>query len=80
MAKRILNLNSLKDEQLLDLRMSDLKLSIPDSPLTSRIEQLNSELAARDSIFDRTAGSAMIGFRPTESLASRSPSTWPILG
>ena len=47
MAKRNLNLDSLGDEQLLDLRMSDLKLSIPDSPLSPKIDQLNDELVAR---------------------------------
>lgn len=47
MAKRKLNLNSLSDEQLLDLRMSDLKLSIADSQLAPRIKQLNDELAAK---------------------------------
>ena len=48
MAKRKLNLTPLSDEQLLDLRMSDLDVSIEDSSLASRIDQLNDELAARD--------------------------------
>ena len=48
MAKRKLNLTRLSDEQLLDLRMSDLDVSIEDSSLASRIDQLNDELAARD--------------------------------
>ena len=47
MAKRKLNLDSLSDERLLDLRMSDLKLSIADSQLAPRINQLNDELAGR---------------------------------
>tara|TARA_R110002049_G_scaffold185580_3_gene353855 strand:- start:104739 stop:105761 length:1023 start_codon:yes stop_codon:yes gene_type:complete len=47
MAKRKLNLASLGDEHLLDMRMSDLNLSIEDSPLSSRIDQLNDELANR---------------------------------
>lgn len=37
----------MRDEQLLDLRMCDLKLSISDSPLQRRIDQLNCELADR---------------------------------
>ncbi len=41
------DLDSLSDEQLLDMRMCDLKLSIRDTPLAARIEQLNEELAAR---------------------------------
>ena len=47
MAKRKPNLAKLRDEQLLEMRMCDLKVSIKDSPLASKIDQLNSELAAR---------------------------------
>ncbi len=36
------------DEQLLDLRFCDLKLSIRDTPLEGRIEQLKEELAHRE--------------------------------
>lgn len=35
------------DEQLLDMRMCDLKLSIQGTPLQKRIQQLNEELAQR---------------------------------
>ena len=35
------------DEQLLDMRMCDLKLSIRETPLERRIDQLNEELASR---------------------------------
>ena len=47
MAKKKPNLSSMSDEQLLDTRMCDLKLSIRDTPLQNRIEQLNQELADR---------------------------------
>lgn len=40
-------LASMSDEQLLDMRMCDLKLSIDKSPLEPRIEQLNDELDHR---------------------------------
>ena len=48
MAKRKPDLDSLSDEQLLDLRICDLGVTIANSPLKKRIEQLNSELADRD--------------------------------
>ncbi|EMI21978.1 hypothetical protein RMSM_01097 [Rhodopirellula maiorica SM1] len=41
------NLSKLSDKRLLDMRMCDLKLSIRDTPLQKRIEQLNQELASR---------------------------------
>ena len=41
------HLDSMTDEQLLDMRMCDLKLSIRGTPLERRIEQLNEELAYR---------------------------------
>jgi hypothetical protein len=41
------DLNSMSDEQLLDTRLCDLKLSIDGTPLESRIHQLNEELAHR---------------------------------
>ena len=41
------DLNSMTDEQLLDMRMCDLKLSIRDTVLEERITQLNDELADR---------------------------------
>ena len=44
MANRKQNLSSMTDEQLLDMRMCDLKLSIDETPLERRIEQLNEEL------------------------------------
>ncbi len=47
MAKKKPDLDSMTDEQLLDLRMCDLKLTIRGTPLESRIEQLNEELAHR---------------------------------
>lgn len=47
MANRKPDLDALTDEQLLDMRMCDLKLSIRDTPLEDRIHQLNEELAAR---------------------------------
>ncbi|WP_051058044.1 putative zinc-binding metallopeptidase [Rhodopirellula baltica] len=48
MAKRKPDLDSLSDEQLLDLRICDLGVTIANSPLKKRIEQLNAELADRD--------------------------------
>ena len=47
MATKRPNLDSMTDEQLLDMRMCDLKLSIRDTPLERRIDQLNEELAFR---------------------------------
>ncbi len=47
MAKSTPNLAKMSDEQLLDTRMCDLKLSIRDTPLEKRVEQLNEELAHR---------------------------------
>jgi hypothetical protein len=41
------HLDSMTDEQLLDTRICDLKLSIQDTPLERRIQQLNEELAHR---------------------------------
>ena len=41
------NLAKMSDEQLLDMRICDLKLSIRGTPLEKRIEQLNAELAHR---------------------------------
>ena len=48
MANKKHNLSSMTDEQLLDMRMCDLKLSIEDTPLQGRIEQIKDELAHRD--------------------------------
>jgi hypothetical protein len=48
MANKQHNLSSMTDEQLLDMRMCDLKLSIDDTPLQGRIEQIKDELAHRD--------------------------------
>ncbi len=39
---------ALSDEELLDVRMSDLPLSIEESSLADRVDQLRAELAARD--------------------------------
>ncbi len=47
MASRKPDLDALTDEQLLDMRMCDLKLTIRNTPLEDRIRQLNEELAAR---------------------------------
>lgn len=47
MATKKPNLESMTDEQLLDMRMCDLKLSIRDTPLQRRIQQLSEELAHR---------------------------------
>ncbi|MCH5378222.1 MAG: putative zinc-binding metallopeptidase, partial [Planctomycetes bacterium] len=47
MASRKQDLDALTDDQLLDMRMCDLKLTIRDTPLEGRINQLNEELAAR---------------------------------
>lgn len=47
MARAKPNLTSLSDEQLLDLRLCDLKLTIKGTPLEPRIQQLNRELADR---------------------------------
>lgn len=41
------NLSSLSDEELLDMRICDLKLSIAGTQLEARIDQLNQELSAR---------------------------------
>jgi hypothetical protein len=42
------DLSSMSDDELLDLRFCDLKLTIRDTPLEARIDQLNRELADRD--------------------------------
>jgi hypothetical protein len=47
MAKKKPNLDAMSDEALLDMRMCDLKLTIRDTPLEQRIEQLNGELLHR---------------------------------
>lgn len=47
MARRKPDIAKLSDEELLDLRFCDLKLSIRDSPLQDRLEQLYGELASR---------------------------------
>ena len=47
MARKKPNISSMSDEQLLDMRMCDLKLSIQDTPLQKRIAQLNKELFDR---------------------------------
>ncbi|MDV6029659.1 MAG: hypothetical protein F9B45_06040 [Phycisphaera sp. RhM] len=47
MARRTLDLSSLSDDQLLDMRICDLQLSIVGTPLEARIDQLNSELSER---------------------------------
>jgi hypothetical protein len=47
MASRTLDLDALTDEELLEMRMCDLKLTIRNTPLEGRIHQLNEELAAR---------------------------------
>ncbi|NND96249.1 MAG: hypothetical protein HKN47_02840 [Pirellulaceae bacterium] len=47
MAHKKPNLSSMSDEQLLDTRICDLKLSIRDTPLQNRISQLYRELADR---------------------------------
>ncbi len=39
------------DDELLDMRICDLKLSIQGTPLEARIDQLNRELDARGLIF-----------------------------
>lgn len=41
------NLDSMSDEQLLDMRMCDLKLSLKDTRLEKHIRQLNEELVER---------------------------------
>ena len=51
MASRKLDLDALTDDQLLDMRMCDLKLTIRNTPLEDRIHQLNEELAARGICF-----------------------------
>ena len=47
MAKKKPNLSSMSDEQLLDMRMCDLKLSIRDTPLQKRVDKLHGELRDR---------------------------------
>ena len=47
MASRKQDLDALTDDQLLDMRMCDLQLTIQNTPLEDRINQLNEELAAR---------------------------------
>jgi hypothetical protein len=39
------------DEKLLDLRLCDLQLSIDNSPLVARLDQLSAELAAHRLLF-----------------------------
>jgi len=46
-----INLNFLSDEELLDLRMCDLGLSIADTVIEDRITQLHEELAEREISF-----------------------------
>lgn len=41
------DLNRLSDQQLLDMRLCDLKLTIRGTPLEKRVDQLNEELAHR---------------------------------
>lgn len=41
------NLHRLSDEQLLDMRLCDLKLTVQGTPLQQRVDQLNKELAHR---------------------------------
>ena len=47
MGRKKLNLTSMSDEQLLDMRICDLKLSLRDTPLQNRINQLHNELSDR---------------------------------
>ena len=47
MAKKKQDLNRMSDEQLLDMRMCDLKLSIEGTPLEKRTAQLKEELSRR---------------------------------
>ncbi|MCO8122068.1 putative zinc-binding metallopeptidase [Stieleria sp. TO1_6] len=47
MANAAPNLSSMTDDELLDMRICDLKLSIAGTPLEARIKQLGSELAQR---------------------------------
>jgi hypothetical protein len=47
MASQKPNLAAMSDEQLLDTRICDLKLSVEGTPLQKRIEQLNEELTHR---------------------------------
>lgn len=47
MARKQPNLDKMSDDELLDTRMCDLKLSIKNTPLEGRIEQLYDELANR---------------------------------
>ncbi len=47
MARQNPELDTLTDDELLDMRLCDLKLKIRNTPLESRLEQLNEELLAR---------------------------------
>ncbi|NND98206.1 MAG: hypothetical protein HKN47_12850 [Pirellulaceae bacterium] len=47
MANKKPDLNRMSDDQLLDMRICDLKLTIQDTPLQKRIDQLNEELVHR---------------------------------
>ncbi len=51
MAKRKPNLSRMSDDQLLNMRMCDLGLSIRKTPLEKRIQQLNQELDERGICF-----------------------------
>ena len=72
-------LAGLSDDELLQMRICDLKLKIPGTELESRIQTFYSELAAKGIAFKPSVTSAMNGFapkdaRPSPSLLSR-PST-----
>ena len=51
MSGKTLNLSTLDDESLLDLRFCDLKLRMRDSPVQEHIEQLHEELSQRGIVF-----------------------------
>src|SRR5689334_7351346 len=44
---RVKDLNHMTDEQLLDLRLCDLRLTIEGTPLAQRLQRLYQELAAQ---------------------------------
>ena len=65
-------LAGLSDDELLQMRICDLKLKIPGTELESRIQTFYSELAAKGIAFKPSVTSAMNGFAPKDARPSPS--------
>ena len=65
-------LAGLSDDELLQMRICDLKLKIPGTELESRIQTFYSELAAKGSPSSPSVTSAMNGFAPKDARPSPS--------